>query len=67
MRGNLTTNITLSLKQLFIADHGIRSRLNRQGVSEQDQQEEHEALDAINEGIRQIKSGEEYENSARDN
>lgn len=67
MRGDLTTNITLSLKQLFIADHGIRSRLNRQGISEQDQQEEHKALDAINKGIRQIKYGDEYENSARGN
>lgn len=67
MNGNLTTNITLSLKQLFIAYHGIRVRLNRPGVSEKDQQEEHEALDEINKAIRQIKYGDEYESSIRGN
>lgn len=67
MNGNLKTNVTLSLKQLFIADHGIRVRLNRQGISEQDQQEEYEALDEINKAIRQIKYGDVYEDSLRDN
>lgn len=65
MNGNLKTNLTLSLKQLFIAEHGIRDRLNRPGISEKDQQEEHEALDVINAGIRQIKYGDEYESSTR--
>lgn len=54
MNCNLKTNVTLSLKQLFIADHGIRERLKRQEVSEREIEEENEALDAINAGIHQI-------------
>lgn len=54
MNGNLTTTVNLSLKQLFIADHGIRERLKRQEASERELEEENEALDAINIGIHQI-------------
>lgn len=46
--------ITLTLPQLFIVDHGIRSRLKRPGISIIDKVSEEETLDMINKGIRQI-------------
>lgn len=49
--------ITLTLKQLYIADHGIRERLKRSDITERDQAAEEEALDAVNEGIHQILRG----------
>ena len=51
------TQITLTLKQLFIADHGIRERLKRPGITEPDKAAEEEALDAVNVGIHQILRG----------
>lgn len=46
--------VTLTLQQLFVADHGIRERLKRPGISQRDREAEEEALDAINTGIHDI-------------
>jgi hypothetical protein len=46
--------ITLTLKQLFIAEHGIRERLKRPGISDRDKEEEAKALDTVNKGIREL-------------
>lgn len=55
MEGNMgKAQITLTLQQLFIADHGIRERLKRPGISQKDREAEEKALDAVNIGIRDI-------------
>lgn len=46
--------VTLTLQQLFIADHGIRERLKRPGISQRDREAEEKALDAVNVGIHDI-------------
>ena len=58
MNGDRVTSVVLTLKQLFIADHGIRERLKRPGITQQDKAEEEAALDEINNGIRQALRGE---------
>lgn len=57
--------ITLTLQQLFIADHGIRERLKRPGISQLDREAEEEALDAINTGIHDILRVERRSNNVK--
>ncbi len=49
--------ITLTLKQLYIVDHGIRQRLKRPDITDRDKAAEEETLDTVNEGIHQILRG----------
>lgn len=49
-----STELTLTLQDLFIADHAIRERLQREGISEEDKAAEENTLDVVNGGIHQI-------------
>ena len=49
---NVTINLELGLSELFILEHGVRERLERNCLTDKDKVEENALLDKVNDGIR---------------
>ena len=49
---NVTVNLEVGLRELYILDHGIRAHLERNCLTDKDSVEENALLDKVNDGIR---------------
>ena len=55
MKPYKVVNLQLSIRDLFIIDHALRSHILRPDATAEENKQENELLDLINDGIRRIR------------